>query len=410
MTPASTAHSGASSPKDASNCGLTILALLLAFPSSGFVQKYTGLLGVLIYLALVFVAVFIIWRWIPRVSPWLGKHFRVLAALTLISLTAGFILLHPLEAGRGVGKCSDRADGLNLAVTRMADGLNPYYPACKYAGPLSVLPGSIVISAPFVALGNSGYQNIFWLGAFLLGASYFFKDKGRGLCLLALPLALSPAEQYEFVSGGDLIANGIFVALLLLVTLKSWSQVSSPVWLRLLSCLLLGMGLASRANFILLVPLFAATLWRMTTLGRAFTASALVVMVASLITLPFYLHDPAGFTPLLSRQKLAIVDHALPWASKMMIGLTAIAALSGAWALLRRSCSDPIQSCFRWCTLVTLCPMVCAVTLSSMIIGKVDFSFMHDRFGLMYVFFALLGWGGTLGQAPQLEHPRSFAA
>ena len=45
---------------------------------------------------------------------------------------------------------------------------------------------------------------------------------------------------------------------------------------------------------------------------------------------------------------------------------------------------------------VTLCPMLCAVISFSVIHQHLDFSFNRDRYGLMYVFFALLGWGGLL--------------
>jgi len=119
-----------------------------------------------------------------------------------------------------------------------------------------------------------------------------------------------------------------------------------------------------------------------------------VGVVAAAITLPFYLHDPAGFTPLLARQKLAVIDEVMPWASKAMIGMTALLGVLSAWCLLRSNTEDVMQVFFRWCTLVTLWPMVCAVGLFSLANGHLDFSFMRDRFGLMYVFFALLGWGG----------------
>jgi hypothetical protein len=41
--------------------------------------------------------------------------------------------------------------------------------------------------------------------------------------------------------------------------------------------------------------------------------------------------------------------------------------------------------------------MVCAVLFASWINGHLDFGFLSDRFGLMYVSFALLGWGGHCG-------------
>lgn len=377
-----------------SDRGWLVLALLLAFPSAGFVQKYTGLAGLAAYGIAVVAVVFFIRKFSGCGAPWCRRHFRILGVVVLAGLAICFAIGYPIEDGRGPGKSSDRDEGLNLAVSRMVEGKSPYYPPGSEAGPLSVLPGSIALASPFVALGNSAYQNWFWLAAFLFCAVRLFKDNALALCLLAIPLALSPAAQYEFISGGDLIANGIFVAAFSLMALNRWSNPSSTAWSRWLSCVLLGVALASRANFLILAPLFGAAVWRIAGFRNAFAATTLVALTAAAITLPFYLNDPAGFTPLMSKQKLAGVDHALPWASRAMIGATMLAAIVCGWRLLVNRGDEPTTAFFRGCTIVTLTPMVCMVLFSSAINGHADFAFLTDRFGLMYMFFALLGWGG----------------
>ena len=375
-------------------CGLWVLALLLAFPSTGFIQKYTGLAGVAAYVAVVVGLVFLSANLTRRFAPWLRRHFRWLAVVAIAGLAAGFVVLHPFEDERGPGKSSDRDEGLEMAVTRLVHGESPYYPSNRIAGPLSVLPGSILLAAPFVALGNSGYQNVFWLAAFLFAAAGFFRDKALALWLLVVPLALSVAAQYEFVSGGDMIANGIFVALLFLFALKSWEDSSSPGWQRWLACLLVGIGLASRANFLLLMPLWGAAMWRTAGLRNALIVTTLAGFVALAITLPFYLNNPAGFAPLGSSNKLKYWDDVLPWASTTIIGATILASLLGAlWLLVRRN-HEPMCAFFRCCTMVTITPMIGAVLVSSWVNGHLDFGIMKDRFGLMFVCFALLGWGG----------------
>ena len=386
---------------------IIILALLIAFPSTGFVQKYAGLSGVAGYVAMVVALMVGIAFLEARFTPWMRRHFRVLATLGVAGLAAGFVLLHPFEDRRGPGKSSDRDEGLELAVTRLTHGQTPYYPSNTVAGPLSVLPGSVVLAAPFVALGSSGYQNIFWLGAFLFGACHLFKDRALALCLLLVPLALSPAAQYEFISGGDLIANGVFAAILILFAVESWSDHSSPAWQRWLACLLLGIGLASRANFILLAPLFGGALWRMAGARQALVATSLVVLITAAITLPFYLNDPAGFTPLLTREKLAGADKALPWASTAMIGITTLTAIVGGLMLMFHRKEITIALFFRYCTIVTLAPMAYVILLSTWVNGHPDFSFMRDRFGLMYLYFALLGWGGSWFQGSGIASPTS---
>lgn len=369
-----------------------LLALLLVFPSTGFVQKYSGTTGVAVYAVIATAVVFLTLAAGKLITAWLNRRFRLLAGVAIAGLACGYVVLHPFEDERGAGKSSDRDEGLEMAVHRLAGGMSPYYPSNRTAGPLSVLPGSMILAAPFVALGDSGYQNIFWLGALLCVAAMRFKDGPRALWILVVPLALSPAAQYEFISGGDLLANGIFVALFLLFFLDSWSCPSTPEWQRWLACVALGVGIASRANFLLLMPLVGAAIWRICGFKQAVAATAAVVLTASVITLPFYFHDPGGFTPLLTKQKLAFLDQSLPWASRILMGTTIIAALCGAFMIRRTRSNDTVRSFFVWCTLITITPMVFAVLFASMIAGGPDFGFMRDRFGLMYVFFAVLAW------------------
>ena len=369
------------------------LALLLAFPSTGLVQKYAGLAGVAVYVAAVVGVVFLIARFGGLAAPWVRRHFRSLAVVAVSSLAAGFVFLHPLEDGRRPGKSSDRDEGLALAVTRLAEGRTPYYPQNPVAGPLSVLPGAVILASPFVALGNAGYQNVFWLAAFMAASAYFLRDKALALLFALVPLGISPSALYEFVSGGDLIANGIYLAVFLLLALEAWTRPGAPAWSKWASCLMLGIALASRSNFLLLVPLFGAALWRSVGFPKALLASGGAVLVAAALTLPFYLHDPAGFTPLLAREKMAGSDHLLPGASLVMIAITALASLVGAWVLLSIPSEDPQGAFFRWCAMVTLCPVACAVVLFSIVQGRLDFEFTRERFGLMYVFFAFWGWG-----------------
>ncbi len=370
-----------------------VLLLLLTFPSSGFVQKYSGLAGVAGYVGLVALVLLTTRRLAARMAEFLQRWFWGLCVIVLAGLAIGFAVVYPIENRGGFGKSSDRDDGLNLAVTRMAEGKTPYYGPSKSAGPLSVLPGGIVLAAPFVVLGNSAYQNMFWLACFLVGACWMLRDRVLALLLLMVPLGLSPAAMYEFISGGDMLANGIYVALFFLLAIGLWTSPTACASAKWLACVGLGVGLASRPNFLLLTPLFGAMLWRTVGLRLALGAVAVVGVVAAVITVPFYLHDPAGFTPLLARQKLAVIDGVMPWASKGMIGTTAMLGMIGGWKLLWGDSGEMTEAFFRWCTLVTLWPMVCAVGLFGLVNGHLDFSFMRDRFGLMYVFFALLGWG-----------------
>jgi hypothetical protein len=89
----------------------------------------------------------------------------------------------------------------------------------------------------------------------------------------------------------------------------------------------------------------------------------------------------------------------MPWAGQAIITATLLMALAGAWRLWRGAPEPSLPVFFRWCALVTVTPMIGAVLLSSWIHERLNFEFLRDRFGLMFVCFGLLGWGGRWLQA-----------
>ncbi len=398
MTMGATRHNLPSPPVKAAKLDIAVLGLLLAFPSAAFVQERAGLTGLSAYAAVVLVAVVACaWPCAP-LRCWLDRHFILLAAAFLAGLLGCHLALHPFEDGRGPGLSSDRDEGLEIATSRLMNGENPYYPANKVAGPLSVLPGAIVLSAPFVMVGKVGLQNWFWLAALLLACVRHFRDRGGSLLLLCLPLMLSPAVQYEYISGGDLLSNAIYTALFLLLAIHCWTASRLQKRTAVIAALLLGIGLSSRANYLLLLPLFSVVVWRQAGFSRASCATAIVLVSFSVITLPFYLADPAAFTPLNSSNKLALPGATWPWTGVAILAITLLVLLALCMRLLLDTRRVQMGRFFRMCTLATVAPMVCAVIGISILKGTLDFSFMHDRYGLLYLGFALLGWGGTLMQ------------
>lgn len=378
-------------------------SFLLAFPSSAFLQKYTGLSGVLLHFCAVLGVLALLQRLRPAMMPLIEKRFVPAATLVMVGLLACFFLLHPYEDQRGPGKSSDRDEGLELAVSRMVDGKNPYYPQNEIAGPLSLLPGAILLSVPFVLVGSVGLQNWVWLGILLGVLAWHLRERTTALVLVVASLALSPAAQYEYISGGDMLANGIYVSLFLYLAVRCWTITRFSLGAATAAALLLGLGLASRANFILLLPLFTTLIWRISGIQRAMAAGSLVLVAYVAVILPFYLMDPHAFTPLMSRNKLAVAGESWPWVGRAILMMTVLGAGASALMILMNKCADPITAFFRHCTIVTLAPMLLAVCFATVVNGNLDFRFMHDRFGLMYVFFMLLGWG------PELIRPSAAA-
>jgi len=364
--------------------------MLIAFPSSGVVHKYTGTAGLLAYLLGVVAIIVLLQRFGLPFAKWWRKHSALTAIAAFIAFAACFAIIYPMENFKGPGKSSDRDQGLNIAAGRLMHGENPYYRDQPDAGPLSVLPGSIIIASPFVAAGNSAFQNLFWLTAFVVFTAFLFNDRMIALILITMSLALSPSAMHEFISGGDLMTNAIFVAIFSILALRAWTSEPKHRGWRWVVLLLMGLALASRPNFLFILPLFGALLWRETTFGKAITASSVALLAFCLVTLPFYLSDPDGFTPLVARAKIEIPG--MPWASVAVIAMTAILTIASSLALLLRKNDNPTTAFARQCALVILAPMLGMVVLQSISSGLPDFGFMVDRFGLMYLPFAWLGW------------------
>lgn len=372
---------------------LAVFSLLFAFPSLPLLHRYLGLAGVFGYVAFVAFGWFVIRRYLPRVEAWSGRRFWLLCGVLLAGLAVVFAIGYPLENARGVANSSDRDTGLNLAVERLLDGETPYYPPNDKAGPLSLLPGAIALGVPFAVAGNSAYQNLFWVLAFLITLAWWPAGRPLALALTVGMMALSPAAQHEFISGGDMLSNGLYVPVAMLLCLALARRHPSPAGLIAAASLLLGICLASRPNYGLLLPPFAVAVWRLAGFGRACLSAGIAGVVALGLCLAFYLPDPAGFTPLPTGNKLAAIDLVYPYASKCVIlgtlGLTFLAA-----GFLLKSRPDRVAGdLFRWSALVTLFPMLAAVLLFSWIGGGLDLGFIRDRYGLMYLPFAMIGFG-----------------
>lgn len=368
------------------------LYVLFCFASSGFFYKNLGLAGVAAYAVAVAVCGGLWWRFREPVQQWLNRRFLLWAIAFAMGLIAVFAIAYPIENTKGPGHSSDRDDGLNIAVERMEHGQLPYYPPHPKAGPLSVFPGGILLATPFALMGNSAYQNLFWVAVFLWLTIRLHGRRSEVLLLAGMAFALCPALQYEFISGGDMLANGIYVAVALCLFLRFWTT-DRKGWLpRLATVVFLGVALASRPNYLLLLPLVGGAVWRWGGFRRAVGGSALAAFVSVAITVPFYLADPAGFTPLVAGNKLVLIDQHLPWGSHVVQGASALASVAaGLWLILGRK-SVNRSRVFMLVAWVTAVPMIATVLLFSVIHGAPDFGFMHPRYGLMYLFPALWAW------------------
>jgi hypothetical protein len=361
------------------------MGLSLMVPSTGLVQKYLGLPGVGAYLLgagclLAIAARAPIQRrldGLPRQRVW------ALLALTLAGLLAVVLVAYPIvDAWPGGGSDGDNA--LRLAGGELLHGRYPYYPRTHLDNPISPLPGAVLLALPFVLLGNVALQNLFWLALFTFALAAYWQDPRPALFLLWVALALSPAVMYALVAGYDYLANSLYVLLFSVAILRYVPRSEVRPAVKLVPAALLGIGLSSRANMLLVLPLLVAALARSAGWPIALRTLAITLATGVLVTAPFYLYDPAGFSPLHTVGELGRFGAVLPGAGLVvpaLNGLLAVGLALGARAepgdFLRRS------------ALALAFPVAVGIVLASLATGHLDFGFA--LFGLFFLFFGAAG-------------------
>jgi len=386
--------------------GLINLGIAIFFPATALIQKYSGLIGVSLYSLVVFGALIFITLYQTMLLSFADRFYPLLLTGLISGLVVIFILLYPLETSGQLGIGSDRDEALNIAVKSLWQGQYPYYQKTHLGNGITPFPGALLFAAPFVALGNSAYQNFFWLLVFAFVTQRYLKDKTSTLLLIITIFVLSPALQYEFISGGDLLANSIYILVGTFWVLQVFSDARSSWWAQIASSFMLGVALASRLNFILGLPLLWAILVRNSSVRRATLALGGSVLVATFISLPFYWYDPSSFTPLTVGNKLTGFNQLGSFVSQGIIIATLMLSIFLAIWLMRTTWPQNIEATFFYLlAVVQFFPIACAVSLQTVISGYIDFSFLQNRYGLMFTFFGLWGCWTILikrAQPPQV--------
>jgi hypothetical protein len=366
------------------------LALCLVVPSCGVIQKYFGNVGLLIYLVAATAILWLVYRYLLELvlSRLSERESVYLLLLTFVALIAIFAIVYPKANLHIAGRGSDADDGLNLAVNELLKGRYPYYARTYLDNPLSPLPGAILLAIPFVLLGSSAYQNLFWLGVFCFVLCRMMQSWRGTLILFWTTLIFSPVLMNDVVTGGDYPTNTIYVLGFMLLTLSWGARADSPSWKGLLAALLLGIGLSSRANFLLVMPqLFAALTikagWRV---ALNYVAGAGAAFAA--VTIPFWIYDPAGFTPLHAQaHKVAEFQTILPFAGLVVPTLGGCIAMALAW----RSIKLRSETWLRDCAIVQAFLVICVATLTALQTGTL--SLTSTSYGVFFLFFGVLAFG-----------------
>ncbi|MDP3731847.1 MAG: hypothetical protein Q8R31_02280 [Candidatus Omnitrophota bacterium] len=365
------------------------LALSLILPSLGQVYKYLKDTGVFLYILSVFFILLILHKYCLKkfLSKITEKQIFYLTVVTFLLLIVLFFLVYPLVNSGIVGGGSDRDEDANIATNELLHGRYPYYPKTYLGNSLTHLPGSLLLSVPFVLLGNSAYQNFFWLFIFIIVAKSLLRSSHLALLLFWMILILSPVTAQEFVTGGDLLSNSIYILFFIFFLVNNVLAPNAKEWKKILSAVLLGIGLSSRANFILLLPLVFFTLVKNKGLKDATMYTGLSCLIFLTLTLPFYLYDPRGFTPLYGQlSKINQFSGKLPFSGIIIILASLIIAFLFSLQRLEGNC----VTLFKNCAYVQAFLVLCAVILHIFIKGKPGF--VVSGYGLNFLFFGALAF------------------
>ena len=360
--------------------------LCLVTPSLHEVVKYTGTAGLLVYIGTVGFAVLAISRWnvVPHMYKVTDRQLLILALLTALMIWTVFSVLYPIANSGLIGPGSDADDALNKGVTYLLAGQYPYYAETYLGNPINQLPGSLLLAAPFVLLGTSAYQNLFWLAAVVWAASRILGSLRLGIGWFWFVLALSPVVWQELVAGTDHLANALFV--LVLAFLVVYVVPQKNIWRgwKLAAAILFGLGLSSRPNFLVLVPLILSALGQRSEWKQAcgYVAATMLAFVA--ITIPFYLYDPGGFSPQYTINRIGQFDRFIPGAGVVVPSVVAISSI----VLAMRQCNG------KWMTLLRNAAITQGMFVAFLIIGSIiegkEFDLGYANYGLFFLFFGAL--------------------
>jgi hypothetical protein len=245
-----------------------------------------------------------------------------------------FAVLFPIAHRHTLGVGSDRGDALRVSASALLHGHYPYYATTYLGNAITPLPGAILLAAPFFLLGNVSLENLFWLALFLWFSYSFFRGHSTAIIYVLLLLATSASNLDDFVVGGDYVANAMYVCVAVALVLVTHRDKIS-LWQPIAAEILLGLAVDSRPIYVVAISLVFAYLLQHEKRSVAIRALLVSGSVAALISIPFYLYDPAHFAPLHIEHKLDFIP-AQYHASLVMPALGLLASCSGFFVRLSR--------------------------------------------------------------------------
>jgi uncharacterized membrane protein SirB2 len=216
--------------------------------------------------------------------------------LLFLILAVAFAVLYPISLKHTLNVGSDREDALRIELNAVHHHQYPYDAHTFLGNPPTPLPGAMLLTAPFFALGHIAWQNFLWLALFFVFTTRFFRQRATALFFLVVFLLLAPANLSDFTSGGDYLTNFFYLAIAVALFIRSLDR---AFYTCIPAALFLGVTLSSCVIYaVILIPLLALTLKR-TSRSRAIALFVIVLIAAAAVTLPIF--APHAFTHLLQQ-------------------------------------------------------------------------------------------------------------
>ena len=315
--------------------------------------------------------------------------------LLFLALTAAFAVLYPISLKHTLNSGSDREDALRLELMAIHHHQYPYDARTFQGNPPTPLPGALLLSVPFFALGHIAWQNFLWYALFFIFTMHFFRYRATALFFLTVFLLLAPANLSDFTSGGDYLTNFFYVA------------IASALFTRSLSCslrdsifaaLFLGITLSSRSIYLtVLIPLFVLTVQR-TTRFRATVLFGTVLATAAVVTLPIFMPYPIAH---LLRQLSQNSDKLryIPGALHAQGTLPLLAAIVACLTVNARMDLPRMFLSFSAASFATIAPPVAMLAIHR---GKPSYELSYLSVSVLsYSLWALTRWERLSPTAPQ---------
>ena len=282
-------------------------------------------------------------------------------AILFVVLTAAFAVLYPISLRHTLNSGSDREDALRVELDAVVHHRYPYDARTFLSNPPTPLPGAMLLAAPFFAMGDIAWQNLFWLALFFVFTVRFFDYRATALLFLTLFLLLTPANLSDLTSGGDYLTNFFYFSIAVALFTRS---LGGSYYVCIPAAVFLGVTLSSRVVYAFaLIPLLALTLQRASRF-RTFVLFAVILGGAAAVTLPILAPDLLTHLVGLFNQNSGKLRY-LPGGLHARWTLPLLAVIASSAAFFRRMDLPRFFLIFSIASFIVLAPSVVTLALYS---------------------------------------------